>query len=231
MTEKGLLGCAAPGKLGAKIRHQLRWARSHHHRLSPGWAPTPYLQRFLVDSLANAEWLLHRASRLEAELWSHHIEDDRTSSFHKLNKDAPIGDVYSRTTSGSPGSSAASIPPSARTIARSLSCSTSFATRKTPPRRPSAPRRKSRHPAPRSRPRTRRSPTPVPRLLLPRFPNWLRSAACPYLGTKRRSTRGWRFRPRARPAFSRISPSAQPQGSFRSTRQPANMESARLAAG
>jgi hypothetical protein len=59
--------------------------------------PTTYLQRFLVDSLANAEWLLHRLSRLEAELWSHHMEDGRTSSFLKLNKDAPIGDVYRRT--------------------------------------------------------------------------------------------------------------------------------------
>lgn len=61
------------------------------------WAPTTYLQRFLVDSLVQDEWLLHRLSRLEAEMWSHHIEDARTSSFHKLNEDAPIGDVYSRT--------------------------------------------------------------------------------------------------------------------------------------
>jgi hypothetical protein len=60
------------------------------------WRPTTYLERFLVDSLIRADWLLQRLSRLEAELWAHHIEDARSSSFDKLDEKAPIGDVYGR---------------------------------------------------------------------------------------------------------------------------------------
>jgi len=60
------------------------------------WQPTTYLERFLVDSLVRADWLLQRLARLEAELWAHHIEDARKSVFNKLNEDAPLGDTYSR---------------------------------------------------------------------------------------------------------------------------------------
>src|SRR5579872_7567728 len=34
------------------------------------WSPATWLQRFLVDSLVRAEWLLQRLSRLEAQLWA-----------------------------------------------------------------------------------------------------------------------------------------------------------------
>lgn len=61
------------------------------------WAPTTHLERFLVDSLVRADWLLQRLSRLEAELWTHEIETARQSSFNKLDEDAPIGDIYGRT--------------------------------------------------------------------------------------------------------------------------------------
>jgi hypothetical protein len=60
------------------------------------WAPKTYLERFLVDSLVRADWLLQRLSRLEAELWTHEIEAARALTFSKLDEDSPIGDVYSR---------------------------------------------------------------------------------------------------------------------------------------
>jgi hypothetical protein len=60
------------------------------------WAPQTYLERFLVDSLVRADWLLQRLSRLEAELWTHEIEATRELTFSKLDEDSPIGDVYSR---------------------------------------------------------------------------------------------------------------------------------------
>jgi hypothetical protein len=62
------------------------------------WTPTNYIERFLVDSLVRAEWLLQRFSRVEAELWNHQIEDARTAAFHKLDENAPVGDVYGRCT-------------------------------------------------------------------------------------------------------------------------------------
>jgi hypothetical protein len=60
------------------------------------WAPKTYLERFLVDSLVRADWLLQRLSRLEAELWTHEMEAARALTFSKLDEDSPIGDVYSR---------------------------------------------------------------------------------------------------------------------------------------
>jgi hypothetical protein len=60
------------------------------------FAPTTSLQRFLVDSLIRADWLLQRFSRLEAALWAYHIEDARASASHPLDENAPLGDVYSR---------------------------------------------------------------------------------------------------------------------------------------
>jgi len=60
------------------------------------WAPTNSLQRFLVDSLVRADWLLQRLSRLEAALWASHIEDARASASQPLDENAPLGDVYSR---------------------------------------------------------------------------------------------------------------------------------------
>jgi hypothetical protein len=60
------------------------------------WAPKTYLERFLVDSLVRADWLLQRLSRLEAELWTHEMEAARGLTFSKLDEDSPIGDVYSR---------------------------------------------------------------------------------------------------------------------------------------
>ncbi len=61
------------------------------------WAPTTYLERFLVDSLVRADWLLQRLSRLEAELWAHEMESARKSVFSKLDENAPMGDTYGRT--------------------------------------------------------------------------------------------------------------------------------------
>ena len=60
------------------------------------WAPTNCLQRFLVDSLIRADWLLQRFSRLESALWASHIEDARASASHPLDENAPLGDIYSR---------------------------------------------------------------------------------------------------------------------------------------
>ena len=60
------------------------------------WTPTNYLDRFPVDLLVRAEWLLQRFSRVEAELWAHQIEDARTTAFQKLDENAPVGDVYGR---------------------------------------------------------------------------------------------------------------------------------------
>jgi hypothetical protein len=53
------------------------------------WAPTTHLERFLVDSLIRADWLLQRLSRLEAELWTAGQVPDPPS-------DTPLGDTYSR---------------------------------------------------------------------------------------------------------------------------------------
>jgi hypothetical protein len=58
------------------------------------WKPTTYLERFLVDSLIRADWLLQRLSRLEAELWAHEMEAARATAFNKLDEDAPMGHIY-----------------------------------------------------------------------------------------------------------------------------------------
>ena len=67
--------------------------QGYHH----DWAPTTYLERFLVDSLIRSDWLLQRLSRLEAETWAHEIEKARKSVFSKLDENAPIGEIYGRT--------------------------------------------------------------------------------------------------------------------------------------
>ena len=61
------------------------------------WAPTSHLECFLVDSLVRADWLLRRLSRIEAETWTHEIEEARNSTYSKLDEDAPLGHVFSRT--------------------------------------------------------------------------------------------------------------------------------------
>ena len=53
------------------------------------WQPATYLERFLVDSLIRAEWLLQRLSRLEAQLWAVGPVADQPS-------DAPLADTYAR---------------------------------------------------------------------------------------------------------------------------------------
>jgi hypothetical protein len=62
------------------------------------WAPQTHLERFLVDSLVRADWLLRRLSRVEAEIWTHEMEGYRGFTFSKLDEKSPIGDVYSRST-------------------------------------------------------------------------------------------------------------------------------------
>ena len=59
------------------------------------WAPATWLERFLVDSLVRADWLLQRLSRLEAELWAHEMQTANDSA-SKLDEKAPTGDVYGR---------------------------------------------------------------------------------------------------------------------------------------
>lgn len=61
------------------------------------WAPTSHLECFLVDSLVRADWLLRRLARIEAETWTHEIEEARKSVYSKLDEDAPLGQIYSRT--------------------------------------------------------------------------------------------------------------------------------------
>src|SRR5581483_9903751 len=53
------------------------------------WAPTTCVERFLVDSLVRADWLLQRLSRLEAELW-------QVGQAPDLPTDAPLGEAYNR---------------------------------------------------------------------------------------------------------------------------------------
>src|SRR5579883_3186553 len=64
----------------------------YHH----DWAPASWLERFLVDSLVRADWLLQRLSRLEAELWLHEIEEARKSHLNPLDQAAPMGHIYTR---------------------------------------------------------------------------------------------------------------------------------------
>ena len=61
------------------------------------WAPTSHFECFLVDSLVRADWLLRRLSRVEAETWTHEIQEARKSVFNKLDEDAPLGQIYGRT--------------------------------------------------------------------------------------------------------------------------------------
>lgn len=67
-------------------------AAGYHH----DWAPTTWLERFLVDSLVRADWLLQRLSRLEAELWAHEMQTGNDGTPSKLDEKAPTGEVYSR---------------------------------------------------------------------------------------------------------------------------------------
>ena len=53
------------------------------------WAPTTWLERFLVDSLVRADWLLQRLSRLEAGLWTMAQPSDQPTA-------APLGEAYTR---------------------------------------------------------------------------------------------------------------------------------------
>jgi len=67
-----------------------------NERYRHDWQPVSGLECFLVDSLVRDHWLLQRLSRVEAELWIHQIKDARTSAYHKLDEEAPVGDTYSR---------------------------------------------------------------------------------------------------------------------------------------
>ena len=51
------------------------------------WAPTTWLERFLVDSLVRADWLLQRLSRLEAQLWA-------VAEVSAESTEAPLGEAY-----------------------------------------------------------------------------------------------------------------------------------------
>jgi len=65
---------------------ELEAVASGYHR---EWAPTTYLERFLVDSLVRADWLLQRLSRLEAQLWTLGQPPD-------LHTNAPLAETYDR---------------------------------------------------------------------------------------------------------------------------------------
>ncbi len=54
--------------------------------------PATPLERFLVDALVSADWLLRRLRRVEAELWANQISSKK--SFCSLNKDAPLGQIF-----------------------------------------------------------------------------------------------------------------------------------------
>jgi hypothetical protein len=60
------------------------------------WAPATHLECFLVDSLIRADWLLRRLARLEAELWTHHIEETRKNTIPQPEQNALLGHVYAR---------------------------------------------------------------------------------------------------------------------------------------
>jgi hypothetical protein len=60
------------------------------------WAPATHLECFLVDSLVRADWLLRRLARLEAELWTHHIEETRKNTIPQPEQNALLGHVYAR---------------------------------------------------------------------------------------------------------------------------------------
>jgi len=79
-----------PGEDPAELEAMIA---GYHH----DWQPATYLERFLVDSLIRADWLLQRLSRLEAELWAHEMQESRKSAFNKLDEDAPMGHVYTQT--------------------------------------------------------------------------------------------------------------------------------------
>jgi len=53
------------------------------------WAPATYLERFLVDSLVRADWLLQRLSRVEAQLWT-------VGPVTDVPTGAPLGETYTR---------------------------------------------------------------------------------------------------------------------------------------
>ena len=60
------------------------------------WAPTTWLERFLVDSLIRADWLLQRLSRIEAQLWAFRMEEARKSMLDPLSESTPLGHMYYR---------------------------------------------------------------------------------------------------------------------------------------
>ena len=60
------------------------------------WAPATQLECFLVDSLIRADWLLRRLARLEAELWTHEIEEARKNTPPKSDETTLLGHIYGR---------------------------------------------------------------------------------------------------------------------------------------
>ena len=58
------------------------------------WAPTTWLERFLVDSLVRADWMLQRLSRIEAQLWACRMEEARKSMLDPLSENTPLGQMY-----------------------------------------------------------------------------------------------------------------------------------------
>ncbi|MGD0498285.1 MAG: hypothetical protein ABSC23_07605 [Bryobacteraceae bacterium] len=65
-------------------------AAEYHQRFRPA---TPE-QRFLVDSLIEAEWKLRRFRKVEAHLWQSELEEGLRRE--RLHKKWPLGDLFSR---------------------------------------------------------------------------------------------------------------------------------------
>ena len=65
-------------------------AAGYHH----DWAPATWLERFLVDSLVRADWMLQRLSRIEAQLWAFRMDEARHSMLDPLSENTPLGQMY-----------------------------------------------------------------------------------------------------------------------------------------
>ena len=76
-----------PGEEPAELEAM---AAGYHH----DWAPTTWLERFLVDSLIRADWMLQRLSRIEAQLWAFRMEEARKSMLDPLSENTPLGQMY-----------------------------------------------------------------------------------------------------------------------------------------
>ena len=81
-----------PGEDPADLEHLI----ADYYREHPPLAAT---ERFLVDSLVNAEWDLRRLRKAAAQFWHHRIKDaDKTSFGSGLDQECPLGQVFDRAT-------------------------------------------------------------------------------------------------------------------------------------